>query len=79
MPRDRFELFPGRDVLQPDEVAVADKLYGRVGVRDVRLVLVPLLDPEVVVLVFVRVHSHLYTHTIIHSVNVKSLEVNYRR
>ncbi len=56
-----FEFFPGRHVLQPDEVAVADKLYGRVGVRDVGLVLVPLLDPEVVVLVLVSVHSHLYT------------------
>ncbi len=56
-----FEFFPGRDVLQPDEVAVAHKLYGRVGVRDVRLVLVPLLDPEVVVLVLVSVHRHLHT------------------
>ncbi len=61
MPRDRFELFPGRHVLQPNEVPVADKLYGRVGVRDVGLVLVPLLDPEVVVLVLVRVHRHLHT------------------
>ncbi len=63
MPRDKFEFFPGRHVLQPDEVAMADKLYGCVGVRDVGLVLVPLLDPEVVVLVLVSVHSHLHTHT----------------
>jgi hypothetical protein len=50
---------PRWHVLQPDKVPVADKLDGCGGIGDVWLVLVPLLDPEVVVLVLVRVHRNL--------------------
>jgi hypothetical protein len=46
-------------VLQPNQVPMANILDGSGGIRDVGLVLVPLLDPEVVVLVFVCIHRHL--------------------
>ena len=46
-------------MFESDEVPVANKLDGGGRVRDVGLVFVPLLDPEVVVIVLVRVHRHL--------------------